>query len=96
MKSIKEAQSDLVNDTCAECGSFVDIGAVVEESDVLLQLPFSGKAAKADAEALADKAKARFNDVIVRLTEQDNVWLLQLEFGCSAEKMIFQLQNSLP
>ncbi|MCD8476437.1 MAG: hypothetical protein LRY40_09340 [Shewanella fodinae] len=48
MKSIKEAQSDLVNDTCAECGSFVDIGAVVEESDVLLQLPFSGKAAKAE------------------------------------------------
>ncbi|MCL1073170.1 DUF406 family protein [Shewanella dokdonensis] len=96
MKSIKEAQSDLVNDTCAECGSFVDIGAVVEETDVLLQLPFAGENAKADAEALAAKAKARFADVLVRLIAQDNGWLLQLEFGCSAEKMIFQLQNSLP
>ncbi|MFQ6371001.1 DUF406 family protein [Shewanella sp. YIC-542] len=96
MKSIKEAQSDLVNDTCAECGSYVDIGAVVEESDIVLQLTFTGDAAKEDAQALADKAKARFNDVVVNLVQQNDDWQLALEFGCSAEKMIFQLQNSLP
>ncbi|MDF0535912.1 DUF406 family protein [Shewanella yunxiaonensis] len=96
MKSIKEAQSDLVNDTCAECGSFVDIGTVVEESDVLLHLQFSGKTAKEDAQTLADKASARFADAVVTLTEKAPNWLLDIEFGCSAEKMIFQLENSLP
>lgn len=43
MKSIEQAQAANVQDTCAECGSYVDIGTVVEEGDTLLSLTFQGE-----------------------------------------------------
>ncbi|WP_417762627.1 DUF406 family protein [Shewanella sp.] len=96
MKSIQDAQSSLVNDTCAECGSFVDIGAVVEEGDTKLQLNLSGDNARAEAGMLAEQATQRFADAVVELQQQGNDVQLNIEFGCSAEKMIFQLQHNLP
>ncbi|MCH1927041.1 YfcZ/YiiS family protein [Shewanella sp. C32] len=96
MKSIKDAQSSLVNDTCAECGSYVDIGAVVEEGDTKLQLNLAGANAKAEAGMLAEQAQQRFADAVVELQEQEHSVQLSIVFGCSAEKMIFQLQHNLP
>lgn len=96
MKSIQEAQSSLVNDTCAECGSYVDIGAVVEESDTKLQLELCGDNARTEAGMLAEQAKQRFADAEVELQEHANGVQLNIVFGCSAEKMIFQLQHNLP
>ena len=48
MKGIIEAQSPTVNDTCTDCGSFVDIGAVIDEHDTLLTLNFVGDSAQTD------------------------------------------------
>ncbi|KFZ37341.1 hypothetical protein HR45_11860 [Shewanella mangrovi] len=96
MKSIKDAQSSLVNDTCAECGSYVDIGAVIEESDTLLKVEFVGESAIEQAEQLGQQAKARFADVTYQVQAMVDGAQLLVNFGCSAEKMIFQLQHSLP
>jgi uncharacterized protein YfcZ (UPF0381/DUF406 family) len=95
MKGIIEAQSPTVNDTCTDCGSFVDIGAVIDEHDTLLTLNFHGDTAQVEAENMAARAQARFAetqiDYVITATGID----LQLTFGVSAEKMIFQLANGL-
>ncbi|QSX35144.1 DUF406 family protein [Shewanella avicenniae] len=96
MKSIKDAQSSLVNDTCAECGSYVDIGAVIEENDTLLKVDFVGESATQQAQALGEQACTRFEDAQYQVVTTAEGAQLLVTFGCSAEKMIFQLQNSLP
>lgn len=95
MKSIEDAKLPTVNDTCTHCGSFVDIGAVIEEDDTVLVVNCTGETAKSDAEALAKKAQTRFNDARYDITENNNNVTLTIHFSVSAEKMIFQLQNSL-
>lgn len=57
MKGIIAAQSPTVNDTCTDCGSFVDIGAVIDEHDIVLEIQFTGASAKDDAENMAERAK---------------------------------------
>ncbi|EGT3626596.1 YfcZ/YiiS family protein [Shewanella sp. NKUCC05_KAH] len=95
MKGIIEAQSPTVNDTCTDCGSFVDIGAVIDEHDTLLTLNFVGDSAQADAESMATRAQTRFAEVQTEfVTKTEGVDLL-LTFNVSAEKMIFQLENGL-
>lgn len=95
MKGIIEAQSPTVNDTCTDCGSFVDIGAVIDEHDTLLKLNFVGDSAQADAESMATRAQTRFAEVQTEfVTKTEGVDLL-LTFNVSAEKMIFQLENGL-
>ncbi len=95
MKGIIEAQSPTVNDTCTDCGSFVDIGAVIDEHDTLLTLNFVGDSAQADAESMATRAQTRFAEVQTEfVTKAESVDLL-LTFNVSAEKMIFQLENGL-
>ncbi|MGI2188062.1 DUF406 family protein [Shewanella oncorhynchi] len=95
MKGIIEAQSPTVNDTCTDCGSFVDIGAVIDEHDTLLTLNFVGHSAQADAESMATRAQTRFAEVQTEfVTKTEGVDLL-LTFNVSAEKMIFQLENGL-
>jgi uncharacterized protein YfcZ (UPF0381/DUF406 family) len=95
MKGIIEAQSPTVNDTCTDCGSFVDIGAVIDEHDTLLTLNFVGDSAQADAESMATRAQTRFAEVQTEfVTKTEGVDLL-LTFTVSAEKMIFQLENGL-
>lgn len=95
MKGIIEAQSPTVNDTCTDCGSFVDIGAVIDEHDTLLTLNFVGDSAQADAESMATRAQTRFAEVQTEfVTKTEGVDLL-LSFNVSAEKMIFQLENGL-
>ncbi len=42
MKNIQKAQSNLVNDTCTDCGSFVDVGAVIDEYATVLELELNG------------------------------------------------------
>ena len=42
MKRHNRSKSPTVNDTCTDCGSFVDIGAVIDEHDTLLTLNFVG------------------------------------------------------
>ncbi|GGE66720.1 DUF406 family protein [Shewanella carassii] len=95
MKSIQQAQAANVHDTCAECGSYVDIGTVVEEGDTLLSLTFQGESATVDAETLKKLAEGRFADVKAELRRVEQTVTLALTFSCSAEKMIFQLENAL-
>lgn len=95
MKSIEDAQSKTIHDTCTHCGSFVDIGAVIEENDTQLVVNFVGDTAKSDAEQLAQKASQKFKHVQSSITETEDGVDLALIFSVSAEKMIFQLQNRL-
>ncbi|MFT5789105.1 MAG: hypothetical protein ACI8SJ_001213 [Shewanella sp.] len=95
MKNIQKAQSDLVNDTCNDCGSFVDVGAVIDEHDTVLELALSGENAAELAKNVADKATNRFADVGSEIIITGDDVKLVLTFSFSAEKMIFQLENSL-
>ena len=95
MKGIIEAQNPAVNDTCTDCGSFVDIGAVIDEHDTLLTLKFTGDSAQADANEMAARAQARFAEVQTQYVTKTTGVDLLLTFGVSAEKMIFQLENGL-
>ncbi|MEZ9821729.1 DUF406 family protein [Shewanella sp. 10N.286.45.A1] len=95
MKNIQKAQSDLVNDTCNDCGSFVDVGAVIDEHDTILELTLAGENASTLANELAEKAKNRFEEVGSVVTTHGDELILTLTFSFSAEKMIFQLENSL-
>jgi len=92
MKNIQNLQSDLVNDTCNDCGSFVDVGAVIDEHDVVLALTFSDPSA---ASAIAEKAKQRFAGTTSQFVANGEGGELTLTFSFSAEKMIFQLENGL-
>ncbi|BAJ02298.1 DUF406 family protein [Shewanella violacea] len=94
MKNIQNAQSSLVNDTCTDCGSYADIGAVIDEHDRQLVVHFTGPQAQAESELLTQKVKARFEDVNVGSVSQDSGISLTINFSFSAEKMIFQLENS--
>ncbi|MFV7772576.1 MULTISPECIES: DUF406 family protein [Shewanella] len=95
MKKIQEGQSELVNDTCTDCGSYADIGAVIDEFDTVLTLNRQGENAQAELQKLADAAKARFDGVVSEMTTLDDGQQLTLTFGYSAEKMIFQLEHGL-
>ncbi|GGQ06594.1 DUF406 family protein [Shewanella litoralis] len=95
IKQIKQQQSSNVNDSCADCGSFVDIGAVVEADDTLLQLSFSGADASTKANALEQIALQRFPETRTEMSQQGNQCQLTMNFAFSVEKMIFQLENSL-
>ncbi|MCL1048966.1 YfcZ/YiiS family protein [Shewanella abyssi] len=95
MKNIQTAQSDLVNDTCNDCGSFVDVGAVIDEHDTVLELMLSGEDAAKLANEVAAKASSRFADVASEITTAGDDVKLVITFSFSAEKMIFQLENSL-
>ncbi len=95
MKSIREGQSSNVNDTCTDCGSFADIGAVIDEQDTVLEIALSGEGAQARAEQFITNAQDKFEGVTSNLSETEQGLLLSLTFAFSAEKMIFQLQNGL-
>ncbi|QDO84312.1 DUF406 family protein [Shewanella psychropiezotolerans] len=95
MKNIQNAQSALVNDTCNDCGSYADIGAVIDEHDRQLVVCFTGEEALAESELLRDKVQARFDNVRVELMSVDSDISLTIDFAFSAEKMIFQLENSI-
>lgn len=95
MKSIKDGQSNLIHDTCTHCGSFVDIGAVIDIDDTQLALHFTGEQALEQAQSLADKASARFDKVKVDIQATESGVNLIISFDVSAEKMIFQLENRL-
>ena len=94
MKAIKEAQTLDINDNCTTCGSILDIGAVITESDTLLNVEFelSESGLKA-AENLAEQANANFKSVDTKITEQESKVLLSLNFDVAVEKMLFQMQN---
>lgn len=95
MKSIKEGQSLNVNDTCTDCGSFADIGAVIDEKDTLLEIILLGDDAQVRADDYTAKARAKFENVVADVTTDERGLILNLTFEFSAEKMIFQLQNQL-
>ncbi|WP_040572131.1 DUF406 family protein [Shewanella benthica] len=95
MKNIQNAQSRLVNDTCNDCGSYADIGAVIDEHDRQLVVNFSGAEAQSESELLRDKVQARFDNVSVELISVESGISLTIDFAFSAEKMIFQLENSI-
>ncbi|WP_137227022.1 DUF406 family protein [Shewanella sp. MEBiC00475] len=94
IKQIKQQQGN-VSDSCTECGSYVDIGAVVEADDTLLILNFSGDDALMQAQAMQTTAQQRFSDTKANLVDKDNMITLTLDFTFSVEKMIFQLENEL-
>ena len=84
-----------VSDSCNDCGSFVDIGTVIDEQDTQLILQVEGETALADAQAIIEKAETRFDSVNTRFDETDNHITVFIDFEFTAEKMIFQLENSL-
>lgn len=95
MKTIIESQSTLVNDTCTDCGSYADIGAVIDEHDTQLTVTLSGSEALAEANAITVKAKARFDGVETEVKVENEITTLTVSFTYSAEKMIFQLENGI-
>lgn len=95
MKSIQAAQSQTVNDTCNDCGSFVDIGTVIDTEDRRLTLHFAGEDALTCANDLSARAVERFDDVNTVTQSDETGLVLHLDFAYSAEKMIFQLENQL-
>ncbi|WP_394201813.1 DUF406 family protein [Shewanella waksmanii] len=94
MKNIQQRQSDLVNDTCNDCGSYADIGAVIDEHDTELVLEYP-LADQSDADAIIAKAKTRFEGVLATTSSNDTNLTIKLQFQFSAEKMIFQLENHI-
>lgn len=88
-------QQDNVNDTCTDCGSFVDIGAVIDEHDTELKLVFNGDNAENEAQVIADKAKNRFDKVDTVLNKSSDKVELVLTFSVTVEKMLFQMENGL-
>ena len=95
MKNIQKAQSNLVNDTCTDCGSYADIGAVIDEYDTQLVIERVGDDAKEQAQQLIDLACKRFGDLQCLVSETEEGASLTITFNYSAEKMIFQLENNL-
>ncbi len=94
MKAIKQAQSLDINDNCTTCGSMLDIGAVINETDTLLEMNFelSYQGLKS-AKETAEQARKKFENIKVIIEEQDNQTILKLEFDVAVEKMLFQMQN---
>ncbi|QIR14516.1 DUF406 family protein [Shewanella aestuarii] len=88
-------QQDNVNDTCTDCGSFVDIGAVIDENDNVLNLIFNGENAEKEAQLVVEKAKNRFDKVDAVINKNDNKVDVVLTFSVTVEKMLFQMENSL-
>ncbi|KVX01263.1 DUF406 family protein [Shewanella frigidimarina] len=94
IKQIKQQQGN-VSDSCTECGSYVDIGAVVEADDTLLILSFTGDDSLIQAKTLQQIAQQRFSDTKTEVIDDVNTITLKLNFAFSVEKMIFQLENQL-
>lgn len=94
MKNIHDEQSILVNDTCNDCGSYTDIGAVIDEHDRQLLVKFTGPQALSESELLRNKVQTRFDSVVVQSVSIESGISLTIDFSFSAEKMIFQLENS--
>ncbi|MFB2733197.1 DUF406 family protein [Shewanella mangrovisoli] len=95
MKGIIAGQAATVNDTCTDCGSFVDIGAVIDEQDTMLELSFAGAQAEIEASKMLERAQARFSQTQGNTVKNDAGVILKLVFDVSVEKMIFQLENGL-
>lgn len=95
MKNIQDAQSNLVNDSCNDCGSYADIGAVIDEHDRLLVINLFGDQADEKSKTLSNLACARFEDVKCHVQRTGSGIDLTIEFAFSAEKMIFQLENTI-
>ena len=95
MKNIQKAQSNLVNDTCTDCGSFVDVGAVIDEYDTVLELELNGENCEQLADEVIVKAQQRFEGVSFDKQLQGQTAKVNITFSFSAEKMIFQLENGL-
>ncbi|GIU53204.1 MULTISPECIES: DUF406 family protein [Shewanella] len=84
-----------VSDSCNDCGSFVDIGTVIDEQDTHLILQVEGENADVDTQNIIQKAQQRFESVKTSFDKSDKHYTIFLEFEFTAEKMIFQLENSL-
>ena len=95
MKEIKKSQAVDVNDSCNTCGSFVDLGAVINENDTELLVQFTGPEAYSEAECLAAIAKQSFTNTEYKIDKRQNKTSLIIKFDVTAEKMIFQMQQGL-
>ncbi|MBR9727258.1 DUF406 family protein [Shewanella intestini] len=93
VQTIKNQQAN-VNDSCPECGSFVDIGAVIEENDCVLTIKSTAQQKQALTD-IVDKAKQRFQNVTATFTDTEHGESVDIVFDVAAEKMIFQLENQL-
>lgn len=94
VNTIKQQQQN-VNDSCSDCGSFVDIGAVIDEHDTELVLVFKGNAAEIEAHKVASTAQNRFDKVDVKIVHLGEDVKLILYFSVTVEKMLFQLENGV-
>jgi len=88
-------------DVCDACGTIVELGSVIVEDDTLLVLPFIG-ADQASVDTLTEKyisaAKQRFPEVVVSVEYQETAeqveGKLSLQFECTAEKLIYEMNLS--
>lgn len=95
VKIIRQQQQKNVSDSCSDCGSFVDIGAVIDEHDTELVLLFKTETAQEDAQNMVIKAQNRFEQINVKVNLLDHGVELILGFSVTVEKMLFQLENGL-
>ena len=89
-----------VEETCEACGCVAEIGTLINEGDDQLTLDVTA-ASLAEAHArvarFVELAKAIAADVKVAQQVQEQgdqaVVTLQLTFGCTAEKLIFEMRS---
>lgn len=78
------------------CGAFAEIGSIIQPDDTELSFPLSFDsqlAADAKRGELEAYVNEQFDDeVTIDFTEQgENSYLVKLQFTCTAEKMIFEM-----
>jgi uncharacterized protein (TIGR00743 family) len=90
---------DKVEETCESCGCFAEIGTIIGEGDEVMALVIEAATeVAADAKFAAYEALARqvSADVVVtrRLNQVATGVTLdaELQFSCTAEKLIFELR----
>ncbi|WP_108652700.1 DUF406 family protein [Dongshaea marina] len=88
-----------VQETCDACGAFAEIGTVIGEGDDILELSLSGDNEQQLKEQFAKcvaLAKEIYADAKVEQSissENGTVTLKgKIQFGCTAEKMIFEMR----
>ncbi|MBM7074054.1 DUF406 family protein [Shewanella sp. 202IG2-18] len=94
MKAIKEAQNLDINDNCTTCGSTLDIGAVINEEDNVLEIKLDlTEQAELEVISLVSEAQKQFETVKYTIDKSEHSLILKLEFDVAVEKMLFQIQK---
>ncbi|AGH80556.1 hypothetical protein PCNPT3_03070 [Psychromonas sp. CNPT3] len=95
---MSENKNAETTDVCEACGSFVELGSVINADDTVFVLPFKGSSldgVNKMAKKYIDAAKKRFESVIISTEETQKEEIFHIEvtftFECTAEKLIFEM-----